>query len=251
MAYNNAYYDQRQVNNRYYEGDRWRPNGYTRLHADDQRITRNRYSPNAATAGGSGGQSRTIVNGQDPLRAQAQSARTEAMRRPSGSGEIRNIHQALEASGAARARNVAVPRSREPVTGTSQRPNHAGMNVRELREALDASRQQQHTNVTRGPTVNRPSIPTPRPAVPVPRPAIPAQRPTVTTWTESRRPPSGPAPVRQAGSEYRAPAVRQAPAPAARAPVTTVRPSAASSPPAGGRTAPQHMPATRRGGQSR
>ncbi len=246
VAYNNAYYDQRQVNNRYYEGDRWRPNGYTRLHADDQRITRNRYSPNAATAGGSGGQSRTIANGQDPLRAQAQ-----AERRPAGSGEIRNIRQALEASGATRARNVAVPQSREPATVTSQRPNQAGMNVRELREALDASRQQQHTNVTRGPTVNRPSIPTPRPAVPVPRPAIPAQRPTVTTWTESRRPPSGPAPVRQAGSEYRAPAVRQAPAPAARAPVTTVRPSAASSPSAGARAAPQHMPATRRSGQSR
>ena len=242
VAYNNDYYDQRQADNRYYQGDRWRPNGYTRLHADDQRITRNRYSPNPATAGGSGGQSRAFASRQNPSRVDAQAARPD---------EIRDIRQALEASGATRARNATVPQSRQPAPGTPQQANDAGMTVRDVREALDASRGDQHMRASHGPTVSRPSIPTPRPAVPVQRPTVPVPRPTLTTWSESRRPPSGPAPVRQAAPAHSAPAVRQAPAPAARPPVTNVRPSAGSNPPAAGRPAQQHTSATSRSAQSR
>jgi hypothetical protein len=253
VTHNSAYYDQQQVRNRYYEGDRWRPNGYTRLHSNDQRITRNRYSPNPATAGAPGQQNRMVATRQNPPRATTASrGRTDDTVRPSGAGEMRNIRQALEASGASRDRDQSLARVRHSA-------NDSRMTVRELRQALDASRQVQHTPRDRGPTVSRPAIPTERPAIPtarpaipterpaVPtaRPAIPAPRPTVNTWTESRRPPSGPMPVRQAAPERSAPVRQQAPAPAVRAPASVSRPPPQSRP------APQHATAPRRSTQSR
>ncbi|HEX5789117.1 MAG TPA: DUF3300 domain-containing protein, partial [Woeseiaceae bacterium] len=250
-VYNNYYYDQRVVRNRYEQGDQWRPRGNTRLHYADQRITRNSYYPNPATAG-TVAQSRTVATGQRVPQAEAAPPRGARSR---NGDDVREIRQALEASGSPRPRNVAVPRTgsadarqnpdqrapsvrevrdalaenrdtRQAPRDTRQAPSRAP-SVREVRDALAGSRDNRQAQNGRESSAERTTVPARRPAVPaarpdatVERPALPAERPTIRTWSDARNAARAPA---TAQSPQSAPAPRQsrpqnAPAPAQRAP---------------------------------
>lgn len=235
-VYNNIYYDQRQVHNRYSQGDRWRSQGYTRLHHGDQRITRNRYYPNPATADGGTAEGRAVSSGQRAARGNNPELQSNRVQRsnatPRQHDGVREIRQALVESRAATNRAVRVPRTQE--SPGNRQTRETGVRVHEVRDALAASREERTVPAQRGAaTAARPNVTTARPAVPAAREALPAERPTNRTWNgNTARQTTQVAPARQAPQRTSAPVVRQAPAPA-----RTSTPSHRS-PPADSRAAP-------------
>jgi Protein of unknown function (DUF3300) len=245
-VYNNDYYDQRQVHNRYSDGDRWRSRATARLHYDDQRITRNRYYPNPATAGAAHPQSRSVdVNGRvgrgNPPAVQA--ARTNGSAAGSRrAGDMREIRQALNDTGTSPGR-VAVQAPRTPASGT---PRPTRDSVGEMRDALAANREARTVPARRGAiTAERSALTTPRPTVPAARQAIPAQRPDVTGSSGTRRSVTV-APARSPAAT--APAVRQSRESQSResAPSRPSAPAARQSAPSAAREAAPARAATQR-----
>jgi hypothetical protein len=228
-VYNNYYYDQREVHNRYSDGDRWRSRGTARLHYDDQRITRNRYYPNPATAGTPDAESRSTDRNRRVGRANppaVQAARTDGSAAGSRrAGDMREIRQALNDTGSSPGR-VAV-QAQAPRTPTSGTPRPTRDSVREMRDALAANREARTIPAQRGAiTAQRSALTTPRPALPAARDAIPEPRPTITGSSGTRRSVTV-APARPPAAT--APAVRQHSAPPSRPAAPAQRNAAASS----------------------
>ncbi len=243
-VHNDYYYDQREVHNRYSEGDRWRSQGYTRLHHGDQRITRNRYYPNPATADGRAAQSRAVGSGQRAARSDSAEIEANRVQRsgvlPRQHDGVREIRQALVDTRTGSNPAVRVPRTQATTSGTSR---NTGVRVSEVRDALSAQRETQVPAQRGAATAPRPDATVARPAIPSAREAIPAARPTITTWNGNNpRQSTRAAPARQAPQHANA-QVRQAPA---RASTPPPRSAAADSKAAPSRSAEASGAAPRR-----
>jgi hypothetical protein len=210
-VYNNVY-----VNNGYpgyppvshhYEGDAWRPAGYTRLRHGDQRITRNRYYPNPATAGSTAASRNNGSVSSRVTRSVGSAGLSSSDRRAAGS--VNDMRRAISANDRIRAAADANRTAPQPAGAGLRR---GGDSVSRMREALGESRNRQ--TVT---SVSRPDQATRTPSA---RSPLPEQRSNIVQpRTPLRRAPS---------PALSSPERRSSPAPAYRAP----QPPGRSNPPA-------------------
>lgn len=219
QVYNNVYvsnnYNGRGSVNRYYDGDTWRPAGHTRLRYGDQRITRNRYYPNPATATSTAAtrQQNAVSRDARSINRSAAGAdvrlnRSAASRRDENS--VRQMRQAISSNNRIRAA-ADDKRGDSHVPGATQ--HRDGASVREMRNALTAS-ENRRTATTRPPSQARSTDPSSRSEIPQRRENIVQPRQSLQRSTAPAVRSTPNRTTRSPAPSYRAPQSAPARAPA-------------------------------------
>ena len=211
------------VNNRYSQGDVWRPGRNARLRYDDQRITRNRYYANGQPARSSISAGRNTTSGSNAVRT-TDSQRSVSRAAIERNNSVRDMRENITRNRETRAPSTRTQNTTRSPSATERQVRQPGAtspavransndSVRQMRETI-SSNQAQRERVT---STRQPAVAT-----------QPRTRDTSRTTTpQTRSPATQRAPTTQRSTipSSRAPTTQRSTIPSSRAPITTSRPA--------------------------